>query len=59
LLVGFTGHEAISQLFTFQLDLLAENRSEVAFDKLLGQKITIGLTMPNGQRRFFQDHGLL
>ena len=41
LLVGFRGHEAISQLFDFQLDLLAENETEVPFEKLLGQKVTV------------------
>src|SRR5437660_12492799 len=47
LLGGLTGHEAISQLFTFQLDLLAEDASKVKFDKLLGQKITVALKLPN------------
>lgn len=37
LLTGFTGREAISQLFHFQLDLLAENERDVPFEKLLGQ----------------------
>src|SRR5438552_856659 len=39
LLVGFTGQEGISQLFSFQLDLLAVNGTEVAFDKLLGRNM--------------------
>ena len=41
LLVGFSGHEGISQLFSFQLDLLAENQreKEVVFDQLLGKAI--------------------
>jgi type VI secretion system secreted protein VgrG len=46
LLVGFTGHEAISQLFAFQLDLIAENQTTIPFDQLLGQKMTINLTLP-------------
>src|SRR6266446_2424882 len=53
LLVGLTGHEAISQLFTFQLDLLAEDASKVKFDKLLGQKITVALKLPNEKERYF------
>ena len=36
LLVSLTGREAISELFSFQLDLLAVNEAPVAFDKLLG-----------------------
>ena len=50
LLVGFGGTEAISQLFQFQLSLLAENKTEVAFDKLLGQKVTGEFVAP---QRFF------
>src|SRR5215831_2867011 len=53
LLVGFTGQEGLSQLFSFQLDLLAVNGTEVAFDKLLGRTVTITLALPNEQRRYF------
>jgi type VI secretion system secreted protein VgrG len=53
LLQGFTGQEAISQLFHFDLDLLAENRKEVPFDQLLGQNVTVQLVLPRGKKRFF------
>ena len=53
LLVGFHGHEALSQLFSFQLDLMAENRTDIAFDKLLGQKVSVHLALPNGKKRHF------
>src|SRR5207302_3286430 len=53
LLVGLTSHEAISQLFTFRLDLLAEDASKVKFEKLLGQKITVVLKLPNEKERYF------
>ncbi|HYE65342.1 MAG TPA: type VI secretion system tip protein TssI/VgrG, partial [Pyrinomonadaceae bacterium] len=53
LLVGFKGYEAISQLFNFQLDMIAENKTEVAFDKLLGQKVTIRLSLPDEKKRYF------
>src|SRR5262249_44683381 len=52
-LVGFTGHEAISQLYSFQLDLLAENGKDIAFDKLLGQPVSVTLTLPSGKPRTF------
>ena len=45
LLKGFSGFEAISQLFHFQLDLMAKKEDDVSFDKLLGQKITVRLTL--------------
>lgn len=53
LLVGLTGYEFLSRLFSFQLSLLARNRQEIAFDKLLGQKITAKVTLPNGGTRYF------
>ena len=43
LLTGFTGHEAISELFWFDLDLRATNRTNIEFDKLLGQKTGFGI----------------
>jgi type VI secretion system secreted protein VgrG len=53
LLVGFSGHEAISQLFSFELDLAAEDQTKVVFDNLLGRKVTVNLTVPGGQKRYF------
>lgn len=53
LLVGFSGHEAISQLFSFRLELLAKNQTQIAFDKLLGQKINVQLGLPGGKFRYF------
>jgi type VI secretion system secreted protein VgrG len=52
-LVGFEGCEGVSQLFRFQLDLLAENRREIPFDKLLAQKVTIRLALGGGKNRYF------
>jgi type VI secretion system secreted protein VgrG len=54
LLVGFSGREAISQLYSFHLDLIAENKREIAFDKLLGQAVAVSLVLPNGKARYFQ-----
>ncbi len=53
LLIGFTGQESISRLFSFHLDLIAENETDVAFDKLLGQKITVRLDLLDGEKRHF------
>jgi type VI secretion system secreted protein VgrG len=52
LLVGFRGQEDISQLFHFQLDLLAENQTDILFDKLLGQKITVEVVLPEEKKRY-------
>ncbi len=56
LLTGFRGQEAISQAFRFQLDLLADNRTRVEFDRLLGQDIRINLALVQGGMRYF--HGV-
>lgn len=53
LLVGFTGQEAVSRLFCFQLDMIAENDKDIAFDKLLGQKIGVRLNLPDDKERYF------
>src|SRR5262245_44276834 len=53
LLTGLTGTEGISQLFTFQLDCIAEVKTDVAFDKLLGQPISVRMELANKQQRFF------
>lgn len=57
LLQSFSGQEAISTLFQFDLDLIAENRQNVAFDKLLGQKVKIEVLLPDGGTRYF--HGIV
>jgi type VI secretion system secreted protein VgrG len=43
LLSGFRGQEAISRLFRFELDVVAENANPVDFDKLIGQKVSFGV----------------
>src|SRR5687768_10356154 len=56
LLVGFSGNEGLSQLFRFHLQLMAEEKKEVAFDKLLGQPISVRLELPGKKQRHF--HGI-
>jgi type VI secretion system secreted protein VgrG len=56
LITGFAGHEAISQLFQFQLDLLAPDRTKVDFERLLGQPVRVTIVLPNETMRFF--HGI-
>src|SRR5262245_444184 len=52
-IIGITGQEAISQLFRFQLELLAEIQTEIPFEKLLGQNVTAEIELPNEEKRFF------
>ncbi|QDV32782.1 type VI secretion system Vgr family protein [Tautonia plasticadhaerens] len=50
LLLGIEGVEGLSQLFSFQLELEAENGTTVPFDRLLGQKVTASLALKDGRR---------
>jgi type VI secretion system secreted protein VgrG len=43
LLNHFNGHEAISELFSFHLAVLAEPSTSVAFEKLIGQQVSFGV----------------
>jgi len=51
--VGFSGTEGLSQLFCFDLDLLAPHYTDVDFSKLLGQSVTVELSGPLGETRYF------
>jgi type VI secretion system secreted protein VgrG len=52
LLEAFTGREAVSQLFHFELDLLAPSTKAIAFDSLLGQSVTLCVEPWAGKPRF-------
>ena len=52
LLAGFTGHEAISRLFSFHLDLLSEH-GPIDFEKIIGKNVTISVTQANNTQRYF------
>src|SRR3982750_2416331 len=52
LLVGLSGHEAVSRLFHFRLDALAENQTTVPFEKLLGQKGVVELGLADQDVRY-------
>jgi type VI secretion system secreted protein VgrG len=50
LLESYTGHEAISELFSFQLELLSEDQ-KIDFASLLGSKISFGVNGPDGAKK--------
>ncbi len=53
LVEGFNGKEGLSQLFSFQLDLLAPNDRDVPFEALIGEAMLITMTSHGaGQRHF-------
>ncbi len=56
LAVGFYGNEGLSQLFQFTLDVKAARSAAVAFDKLMGQPVSVSLELPQKGVRYF--HGV-
>jgi type VI secretion system secreted protein VgrG len=52
LLNSFAGSEAISQLFSFDLEMYSENDA-VAFDALIGKPATVGIALVDGSSRYF------
>jgi type VI secretion system secreted protein VgrG len=52
LLQSFSGHEELSRLFAFDLDLLSENY-EIDFEEIIGQNVTIRMDLPEGEPRYW------
>ena len=59
-----SGHEKMSRLFEYEVDLLVDNKGLGAIvstgfptEKILGQAMTITLSLPSGKQRYF--HGLV
>jgi type VI secretion system secreted protein VgrG len=53
LVAGFRGHEAISQLFRFQVDLLADVTDKIRFDQIVGGTMTVEMRLTTGDKRWF------
>lgn len=51
LLAGFSGREAISELFSFHLDLLSE-KPAVDFSRIIGQNVTITVALSDETPRY-------
>jgi type VI secretion system secreted protein VgrG len=52
LLRSFQGQEAISKLFTFDLDLVSEDPS-IKYDGIVGQAVTVSLTLADASPRYW------
>lgn len=52
LLTGFTGHEAISRLFSFHASMLSEDTA-IDFTQIIGASVTINVTLPDDSPRCF------
>jgi type VI secretion system secreted protein VgrG len=57
LLASFSGHEEMSHLFNFQLELLQEKAVDgyvgVKFHDIVGKNVTINVTLSDGTQRYF------
>jgi type VI secretion system secreted protein VgrG len=58
LLESFTGSEGISQLFSYQLELLSENK-RIKFEDILGQEISFGVQGAEDRKRSRFIHGIV
>ncbi len=58
LLESFTGSEGISQLFSFQLELLSENR-RIQFEDVLGKEVSFGVVGPDPAEPPRCIHGIM
>lgn len=52
LLAGFHGTEALSRLFSFELDMLSENHN-VSFEDIIGKNVTISVVLADEDKRYF------
>ena len=57
LLARMEGHEEISRLFRFRLDLLADVERTIAFEDLLGKPVSIAISTPESPTRHV--HGIV
>jgi type VI secretion system secreted protein VgrG len=53
LLTGLRGEEEISQLFEFRVNLLADLKDDIRFDKIIGQSVTVEMRLRDGNKRYF------
>jgi type VI secretion system secreted protein VgrG len=51
LLTRFRGEEGLSQLFSFELEMISENHS-ISFENIIGKNVTISIVLPDGSKRY-------
>ncbi|HLJ50219.1 MAG TPA: type VI secretion system tip protein TssI/VgrG [Bryobacteraceae bacterium] len=51
LLEKVNGHESVSRIFTYHVDLLSE-KSDVTFDDIVGQRVTVTIHLANDEKRY-------
>ncbi|MBC7911561.1 MAG: type VI secretion system tip protein VgrG [Pyrinomonadaceae bacterium] len=53
LVTGFMGHEEVSSLFSFRLDLLSDVPEKIQLQNIVGKNVTIGLMLRDESYRHF------
>lgn len=53
LLRGFKGHEEMSRLFGFHVDMVADTKDDVRFDQIIGQSVTVEMRLMDDTKRYF------
>jgi len=56
LLQELTGHEGISRLFSYELELLAYENHSISFKDIVGQKVGITIQLPDGSPRYINGY---
>ena len=56
LLQEISGHEGISRLFSYELDLLAYDDDSISFEDIVGQNVTITIHLPDGTPRYINGY---
>jgi len=55
LLHDLSGHEAISKMFHFSVELLSENHS-ISFKDIVGKQVTLSLHLPGNDKRYWNGY---
>jgi type VI secretion system secreted protein VgrG len=56
LLQGLAGHEGVSSLFSYELELLAPNNDSISFGDIVGQNVSIAIQLPDGTPRYINGY---
>jgi len=56
LLQELSGREAVSRLFSYELDVLAYENASISFQDIVGQKVAITIQLPDGTPRYISGY---
>jgi type VI secretion system secreted protein VgrG len=56
LLQELSGHEGISSLFSYELEVVAYENPSISFSDIVGQKVSITIQLPDGSPRYINGY---